>query len=52
MALCKFSLFSGEMSTFDWVVCGLDAELEEQHSFQVILDISVSVLTPYTEVVL
>ena len=40
------------MSTFDWVVCGLDAELEEQHSFQVILDISVSVLTPYTEVVL
>ena len=52
LALCKFSLFSGEMSTFDWVVCGLDAELEEPRSFQVFLDISVSVLTTYTEVVL
>ena len=52
LALCKFSLFLGEMSIFDWVVCFCDAELEEKHSFQVILDISVSVLTTYTEVIL
>lgn len=51
LALCEFSLFLGEMSIFDWVVCFCDAELEEQHSFQVILDISVSVLTTYTEVI-
>ena len=51
LTLCEFSLFLGEMSIFDWVVCFCDAELEEQHSFQVILDISVSVLTTYTEVI-